>query len=57
VDRDIALAGMFMVLFLTANGVFTDDLIDTYISYKTAVEIDEFRLRPTPYEYYLYFDV
>jgi glutamine synthetase len=43
--------------FLTANGVFTDDLIDTYISYKTAVEIDEFRLRPTPYEYYLYFDV
>jgi len=43
--------------FLLENGVFTEDLITTYINYKTEVEIDEFRLRPTPYEYYLYYDV
>ena len=43
--------------FLTAGGVFTDDLIDYFITYKTTVEIDEFRLRPTPYEYFLYYDV
>ncbi len=43
--------------FLTAGGVFTQDLIDTYITYKTTVEIDEFRLRPTPYEFFLYYDV
>ncbi|MCL4508728.1 MAG: type I glutamate--ammonia ligase, partial [Chloroflexi bacterium] len=43
--------------FLTAGGVFTEDLIDTYIDYKTTVELDEFRLRPTPYEFFLYFDV
>ena len=43
--------------FLTKNGVFTDDLIDSWISYKLAREVDEVRLRPTPHEYYLYFDV
>ena len=43
--------------FLTQSGVFTDDLIDGYISYKLAKEVDEVRLRPTPHEYYLYFDV
>jgi glutamine synthetase len=43
--------------FLTAGGVFSDDLIDDYISYKMAKEVDEVRLRPTPHEFYLYFDV
>jgi glutamine synthetase len=43
--------------FLLENGVFTEDLLTTYINYKTDVEIDEFRLRPTPYEYFLYYDV
>src|SRR5919197_1360491 len=43
--------------FLTASGVFSDDLIDDYISYKMAKEVDEVRLRPTPHEFYLYFDV
>ena len=43
--------------FLTAGGVFSDDLIDDYISYKLAKEVDEVRLRPTPHEFYLYFDV
>ena len=43
--------------FLTAGGVFSDDLIDDYLSYKMAREVDEVRLRPTPHEFYLYFDV
>lgn len=43
--------------FLIGGGVFTDDLIDGFISYKLAREVDEVRLRPTPHEFYLYFDV
>jgi glutamine synthetase len=39
------------------GGVFNDDLIDDYLSYKMAREVDEVRLRPTPHEFYLYFDV
>jgi glutamine synthetase len=42
--------------FLTESGVFTDDLIDGYIAFKQDQEIDEVRLRPTPHEFYLYFD-
>ncbi len=44
-------------VFLTESGVFTDDLIDGWITYKLAKEVDEVRLRPTPHEFYLYFDV
>jgi glutamine synthetase len=43
--------------FLLKGGVFTDDLIETYISYKREVEVDALRLRPHPYEFYLYYDV
>ena len=43
--------------FLKAGGVFTDDLIDTWISYKRLHEIDEVRLRPHPWEFYLYYDI
>ncbi len=43
--------------FLVADGVFTEDVIDTWINYKRTTEADEVRLRPTPHEYYLYFDV
>ena len=42
--------------FLTEGGVFTDDLIDTYIAYKYDNEIAPVRLRPTPQEFELYFD-
>ncbi|QFQ02102.1 Glutamine synthetase 1 [Corynebacterium urogenitale] len=42
--------------FLTAGGVFTDDLIDTYIGYKYDNEIAPVRLRPTPQEFEMYFD-
>jgi glutamine synthetase len=43
--------------FLKAGGVFTDDLIDTWISYKRLNEIDEVRLRPHPWEFMLYYDI
>lgn len=42
--------------FLLAGGVFTQDVIDTWINYKRTKEIDEVRLRPHPHEFYLYFD-
>lgn len=43
--------------FLEAGGVFTDDLIETWIEYKQANEIDAIRLRPHPYEFALYYDI
>jgi glutamine synthetase len=43
--------------FLTAGGVFTGDLIDTWIDYKRANEIDPVKLRPHPWEFYLYYDI
>jgi glutamine synthetase len=43
--------------YLTAGGVFTPDLIDTWIEYKRTKEVDPIRLRPTPYEYQLYYDI
>ncbi len=43
--------------FLKAGGVFTDDLIDTWISYKRANEVDQLRLRPHPFEFALYYDI
>ncbi len=42
--------------FLTKDDVFTDDLIETWIRYKWENEIQEQRLRPHPYEFYLYYD-
>jgi len=43
--------------FLTEGNVFTQDVIDTYLSYKRSREIDEIRLRPHPYEFFLYYDI
>ena len=42
--------------FLTKGDVFTDDLIETWMSYKWENEIEPLRLRPHPYEFYLYYD-
>ena len=42
--------------FLLAGEVFTQDVIDTWIEYKVTREIDPIRLRPHPYEFYLYYD-
>jgi glutamine synthetase len=43
--------------FLMKGGVFTQDVIDVWLEYKRETEIDAIRLRPHPYEFYLYFDV
>ncbi|WP_447598810.1 type I glutamate--ammonia ligase [Nitrospira sp. Nam80] len=43
--------------FLLKGGVFTEDLIETWVSYKRSKEVDALRLRPHPYEFCLYYDV
>src|SRR3984885_8966214 len=43
--------------FLRHGGVFTGDLIDTWIAYKREHEIDPVRLRPHPWEFMLYYDI
>jgi glutamine synthetase len=43
--------------FLLKGDVFTPDLIETWIRYKTEAEIDPVRLRPHPHEFELYFDI
>ena len=43
--------------FLLQGGVFTDDVISTWIWYKREREVDAIRLRPHPYEFHLYFDM
>lgn len=43
--------------FLLKGDVFTQDVIDTWIRYKTEHELDPVRLRPHPYEYFLYYDI
>jgi len=42
--------------FLLKGDVFTKDVIDTWIELKRTKEIDPIRMRPHPYEFYLYFD-
>jgi glutamine synthetase len=42
--------------FLLKGDVFTTDFLESYIAYKRQVELDPIRLRPTPYEFTLYFD-
>ncbi|GAB4587692.1 hypothetical protein Ntsu_55240 [Nocardia sp. IFM 10818] len=43
--------------YLTEGGVFTEDLIETWIDIKRTQEIAPVNLRPHPYEFELYFDV
>lgn len=43
--------------FLLKGDVFTEDVIDTWISYKRENEVDAIRLRPHPYEFALYYDI
>src|ERR671930_822522 len=42
--------------FLLKGGVFTRDLIRTWIDYKRSEEVDAVRLRPHPWEFALYYD-
>jgi glutamine synthetase len=43
--------------YLTEGGVFTEDLIETWVDYKRANEVDAIRLRPHPHEFALYYDI
>jgi glutamine synthetase len=43
--------------FLTEGDVFTPDLIETWIDWKMAHEVDPIRLRPHPHEFELYYDI
>jgi glutamine synthetase len=43
--------------FLTRGGVFTKDLIDTWIDFKRKQEVDYVRMRPHPAEFELYYDL
>ena len=43
--------------FLVEGGVFTDDLIETWLDYKRTKEVDQIRLRPHPWEFMLYYDL
>jgi glutamine synthetase len=43
--------------FLLEGGVFTEDLVETWIDYKMDAEVSQVRLRPHPYEFHLYYDI
>jgi len=43
--------------FLLKGDVFTQDVIDTWIEYKTDNEVNDVKLRPHPHEFFLYFDI
>jgi glutamine synthetase len=42
--------------YLLEGGVFTEDVVQTYISYKRESEVDQVRMRPHPWEFALYHD-
>ncbi len=43
--------------YLLKGDVFTQDVIDTWLTYKRENEVDAVRLRPHPYEFFLYYDI
>jgi glutamine synthetase len=43
--------------FLLKGDVFTTDLLEAHVSYKRQYELDPVRIRPTPYEFSLYYDI
>lgn len=43
--------------FLLKGDVFTQDVIETWITYKRAKEAKPMSLRPHPYEFHLYYDI
>ena len=42
--------------FLMHGGVFTEDVIETWVKFKRSEEVAAVRMRPHPYEFALYFD-
>ncbi|MGI8869236.1 MAG: type I glutamate--ammonia ligase [Mycobacteriales bacterium] len=43
--------------YLLEGGVFTPDLVGTWIDYKRENEVDAIRLRPHPHEFAMYYDL
>ena len=43
--------------YLLEGGVFTEDVIETWIEYKMDNEVSQVRLRPNPYEFHMYYDI
>jgi len=43
--------------YLLKGDVFTEELLEAYVSYKRKNEADAIRLRPHPYEFALYYDI
>jgi len=43
--------------FLLKGDVFTKDVIEKWIEYKTENEVNAVRLRPHPHEFFLYYDI
>jgi glutamine synthetase len=43
--------------YLLKGGVFSSDLIETYIDMKRLNDVDQIALRPHPYEFMLYYDI
>jgi glutamine synthetase len=43
--------------FLTKGDVFSEELIETFVTYKRRSEAEAVRLRPHPYEFALYYDI
>jgi glutamine synthetase len=43
--------------FLLRGDVFTKDAIHEWLDFKRNKELNPIRMRPTPYEFYLYFDI
>ncbi len=43
--------------YLLAGDVFTEDLLQMWLSYKREYEVDPIRMRPHPHEFALYFDI
>ena len=42
--------------FLLRGDIFTKDVIEFWLDYKRSNEVDAMRLRPHPYEFFMYFD-
>ena len=43
--------------YLLRGDVFTEDVVQSWLEYKWQNEVDEIRLRPHPWEYYMYYDL
>ncbi|CAG0905788.1 unnamed protein product [Darwinula stevensoni] len=43
--------------FLLKGEVFSKDFIENWISYKTEKEVIPMQMRPTPYEFHMYYDL